>query len=87
MFDIVHIDIWGPSRVSSTLGFYYFITFIDDYSRYTWVFLMKTRSEFFSIFQNFCAEIRNQFGVSIKILRSDNAREYLSSPFTKYMSS
>ena len=79
MFDVVHSDIWGPSRVSTNLGFHYFVTFIDDYSRYTWLFLIKSRSELFTIFQNFCAEIQNQFGVSIKTLRSDNAREYVSS--------
>ena len=34
-FALVHSDIWGPSRVESNLGFQYFITFIDDYSRCT----------------------------------------------------
>ena len=32
-FELVHIDVWGPSRSASTLGFRYFVTFIDDYSR------------------------------------------------------
>ena len=40
-FEIVHIDVCGPSRYASTIGFRYFITFIDD-SRCTWLFLMKT---------------------------------------------
>jgi len=75
-FALVHSDIWGPSRVKSNLGFHYFVTFIDDYSRCTWLFLMKNRSELFSI-----------FGVSIRILRSDNAREYLSQSFTTFMKS
>ena len=35
LFDLVHTDIWGHSRVESTLGFRYFVTFIDDYSRCT----------------------------------------------------
>ena len=77
-FILVHSDIWGPSRVKSNLGFQYFVTFIDDYSRCTWLFLIKNYSELFSIFQSFSNEIKNQFGVSIRILRSDNAREYLS---------
>ena len=41
-FELVHIDVWGLSRSESTLGFRYFVTFIDDYSRQTWLFLMKT---------------------------------------------
>ncbi|KAL3326682.1 hypothetical protein AABB24_037395 [Solanum stoloniferum] len=85
IFSLVHSDIWGPSRVSSTLGFRYFVSFINDYSRCTWVFLMKDRSELFSIFKSFFAEIQNQFGVSICTFRSYNALEYLSSQFQEFM--
>jgi len=46
---------------------------------------MKNRSELFSIFQSFFNEIKNQFSVSIRILRSDNACEYLSQSFTTFM--
>ena len=38
LFSLVHSDIWGPSRVNSTLGFRYFVTFIDDYLRYIWLY-------------------------------------------------
>ena len=48
---------------------------------------MKTRVELFSIFQKFHAEIRTQFNTSICILKSDNAKEYLSTPFSSFMSS
>ena len=41
-FELVHTDVWGPFRTESTLGFWYFVTFIDDYSHCTWPFLMKT---------------------------------------------
>ncbi|KAJ9693611.1 hypothetical protein PVL29_009531 [Vitis rotundifolia] len=47
---------------------------------------MKNRAELFSIFQKFYAEIQTQFIVSIQVLRSDNAREYFSTPFTSFMS-
>nr|KYP76941.1 Retrovirus-related Pol polyprotein from transposon TNT 1-94 [Cajanus cajan] len=57
-FALVHSDIWGPSQVSSTLGFQYFVTFIDDYSQCTWLFLMKSCFELFSIFQSFYNEIQ-----------------------------
>ena len=61
-----------------SLVFRYFVTFIDDYSQCTWLFLMKTQAKLFSIFQNFHVEIRTQFYTSICILRSDNAKEYFS---------
>nr|KYP72342.1 Retrovirus-related Pol polyprotein from transposon TNT 1-94 [Cajanus cajan] len=86
-FALVHSNIWGPSRVKSTLEFQYFVTFIDDYSRCTWLFLMKNRSELFFIFQSFYNEIHNQFGVSIRTFHSDNAREYLSHSFQAFMTS
>ena len=49
-FMLVHTNVWGPSMFASALGFRYFVTFIDDYSQCTWVFLMKTRAGLFSIF-------------------------------------
>ncbi|RVW86926.1 Retrovirus-related Pol polyprotein from transposon RE1 [Vitis vinifera] len=85
-FELIHTNVWGPSRTASTLGFQYFVTFIDDYSRCTWLFLMKNRAELFSIFQKFYAEIQTQFNISIHVSRSDNAREYFSAPFTSFMS-
>ena len=84
-FDLVHSDIWGPSSVTSKLGFKYFVMFVDDYSRLTWMFLMKNRSELYSMFRNFCVEIKTQFGTTIKTLRSDNAKEYTSSLFHTFM--
>ena len=56
------------------------------YSRCTWLFLMKNRAELYSIFQKFYAEILTQFNISIRVLRSDNAREYFSAPFISFMS-
>nr|KYP53389.1 Two pore calcium channel protein 1 [Cajanus cajan] len=39
-FDVIHSDVWGPSRVPSLLGHRYYVTFIDDFSRCTWIFLI-----------------------------------------------
>lgn len=86
-FALVHSDVWGPSRTINTFGSRYFVTFIDDFSRCTWLFLMKNRSELFSIFEQFYKEIKTQFGVSIQSLRSDNAQEYLSQQFQTFMAS
>ena len=40
-FELVHSDVWGPCPVTSKPGFKYFVTFVDDYSRMTWLYLMK----------------------------------------------
>ena len=86
-FELIDTDVWGPSRSTSTLGFRYFVTFIDDYYRCIWLFLMKTRADLFSIFQKFHAKIRTQFNISIRILRSDNEKEYFSTSVSSFMSS
>ena len=53
-----------------------FFVFIDDYSRYSWIFPMKSRSEILPIYSNFTKMIETQFSKRIKIFRSDNALEY-----------
>ena len=84
-FELVHSDVWGSCPVVSSIGFRYFVTFVDDYSRTTWLYLMKNRSELFSHFLAFCAEIHTQFHVYVQNLRSENAKEYVSEQFQPFM--
>ena len=78
------MDIWGPSRISTLNGFLYFVIFVDDYSRMTWLFLMKERSELPCILSTFYNEIFVQFNKRIKILRSDNASKYTQSVMNSF---
>ena len=55
-FELVHLDVWGPCPIAYPTGFRYFVTFVDDYSRTTCLYLMKNRYELFSHFCAFCAE-------------------------------
>ena len=80
-FELVHSDVWGPCPIMSPTGFKYFVTFVDNFSRVTWLYLMKSRFELFSHFSAFCVELRTQFHVSVQTLRSDNTKEYLLEPF------
>ena len=80
-FELVHSDVWGPCPFVSPTGFRYFVTFIDDYSQTTWLYLVKNRFELFSHFCAFCDGIHNELQVSIQSLRSDNAKEYDSKHF------
>ncbi|KAM2882470.1 hypothetical protein COP2_015447 [Malus domestica] len=86
-FEVVHSDIWGPSRVESFDGYKYFVTFIDDYSRVTWLYLLKSKSEVFTAFQDFHKLITNHFSSKIFTLRSDNGTEYTSYNLSNYLSS
>ena len=76
---------WGPCPVVSPIGFRYFVTFVNDYSRTTWLYLMKDCSELFSHFRAFCVDIHTQFHVYVQNLRSDNAKEYVSKQFQSFM--
>ena len=66
-------------------GFVYFKTFIDDYSRYGYFYLMRYKSETFEKFKEFRNEVEKQIGRSIKELRSDRGGEYLSQAFLDYL--
>ena len=76
IFELIHLDIWGPFSVASVHGHRYFLTVIDDFSRHTWVFLMKNKSETRFILDNFVIYIWNQFNRCIKIMRTDNGSEF-----------
>ena len=66
-------------------GFVYFITFIDDHSRYGYLYLMSYKFEAFERFKEFRNEVEKQLGRSIKSLRSDRGSEYLSQAFLDYL--
>lgn len=87
LFELVHSNMWGLCRVSSILGFQNFVTFIDNNSCCNWLLLMKSCLKLHFIFESFCVDIKTQFNIVIRVLRSDNAYEYFFAPFTKFMTS
>ena len=66
--------------VTNTMSF-----FIDDHSRYTWIYLMKHRSQLCSIYQSFTRMIHTQFSTPIKVFCSDSGGEYLSDAFRQFL--
>jgi len=66
-FDLVHSDVWGPHPLPSKLKFRYIISFMDDHSQVTCIYLIKSRSEVFFTFKVFYSEIKNRFNSNIKI--------------------
>ena len=61
------------------------MTFIDDYSSFTWIYFLRTKVEVFTIFRSFVAYIETQFSTCIKILRSNNGGEYMSHDFQAFL--
>ena len=86
-FDLIHSDIWGPAPVPTEGGSKYFVIFVDDFSRYTWIYLLHHRSELVSIYQTFHKMIETQFNRTVKVFRSDNAQEYNDKSFLSFLDS
>ena len=86
-FSIIHSDVWGPSCVKNISGTRWFVLFVDDHTRITWVFLMKEKLEVGQVFQNFNTMIQTQFHTKIQIFRTDNAKEYFTHILGNYIQS
>ncbi|WJX63250.1 hypothetical protein P8452_48162 [Trifolium repens] len=80
-YELFHFDIWGLVSVSSVHGHKYFLTALDDYSRFTWIILCKTKSEITTLVQNFITMIEKQFDCHVKTIRTDNGLEFLMPEF------
>jgi transposase InsO family protein len=80
----VSSDVCELLLAPSASGLQYYVTFIDDYSRRTWIFFMKTKDEVFSRFREFKALVENQTGKKSKVLRSDNGGEYTPNEFKNF---
>eukprot|EP00253_Pinus_taeda_P033563 PITA_33563 len=79
--ELVHTDVFGPFRKRIPRGEEYLILFIDDFSRFVWLGLMKHNDEAFEKFKSFKALVENESGYKIKSLRSDKGGEFTSNEY------
>lgn len=84
LLDLVHSDLCEFNGMLTRGGNRYFITFIDDCSRYTHVYLLKHKDDAFNAFKSYKAEVENQLNKTIKVLRSDRGGEYFSTEFDSF---
>ena len=87
MFEIIHCDIGGPFKVSSSCGAYYFLSVVDDFSRGVWIYMMKEKRETGKLLKNFVVMVKTQFDKVVKILRSDNGSEFKSGAMKEFYAS
>ncbi|GJV45172.1 putative ribonuclease H-like domain-containing protein [Tanacetum coccineum] len=73
---MLHMDLFGPTFVSSLMHKKYCLVVTDDYSNFTWVFFLTTKDETSEILKNFIKEIENLMDLKVKIIRSDNGTEF-----------
>ena len=79
--ELVHLDIYGPMNKKARHGASYFLTLIDDYSRYGYVYLISHRHESLDCFKRFVAEVENKHEKGLKTFRTDRERVYLYDQF------
>jgi hypothetical protein len=84
ILDLIHSDVCGPMTVASLNGYLYYVLFIDDHSRKTWIYFLKTKDGVLARFQEFKAQVENLTRRRIKVLRSDNGGEYISRDFSDF---
>ena len=72
---LIFSDVWGPAPTSVGRHSYY-VSFIDDYSKYTWIYLLKKRSDVFQVFHNFQSLVERKFDCKILAMQSDWGGEY-----------
>ncbi|KAK4313452.1 hypothetical protein Pmani_015209 [Petrolisthes manimaculis] len=83
--ELIHSDVCGKFNEKSLSKGEYFLTFIDDATRYVWVYILKGKHEVFAKFKEWKKCVENQMGRKIKILRTDNGGEYKSNDFEQYL--
>ena len=95
VLELIHTDICGPFPTPSWNGQQYFISFIDDYFRYAYLYLIHDKSQSLDMFKYFKVEVENQLNKRIKNVRFDRDGEYYGKyngsgeqrpmPFAKYL--
>ena len=82
--ELLHIDLFGPTRTASVGGKRYGLVIVDDYSRWTWVRFLIHKDESFKVFYKLCKKIQNEKGVCITSIRSDHGGEFKNESFQTF---
>jgi transposase InsO family protein len=77
-FELLYIDLFGPTTYASIGGNKYRFVIVDDFTRYTWVVFLVDKSDVFATFKSFIKRVHNEFETTIKKVRSDNGSKFKS---------
>jgi hypothetical protein len=84
ILELIHSDVFGPVHVPSLGKFVYYVSFIDDFSRNTWIYFLRKKYEVFDKFKEFKSLVENQIEKKIKVLRTDNGGEFYGNEFEEF---
>jgi IS30 family transposase len=84
ILELIHSDVFGPVLVPYLGKFVNYVSFIDDFSRNTWIYFLRKKSEVFDKFKEFKALVENQTEKKIKVLRIDKGGEFYGNEFEEF---
>lgn len=84
-FKVIHTNVWVPSPSMSIESYKYYVSFIDECTRYTWNFQWNKKVAVSTVFVNFLTFVSNYFVAYVKILQSDGGGEYISTQFKQLL--
>ncbi|KAK0573378.1 hypothetical protein LWI29_007216 [Acer saccharum] len=85
--ELLHMDLMGPMQTESLGGKRYIFVCVDDFSRFTWTYFLREKSETFDKFKMLCTKLQNEMNSnirSIKRIRSDHGREFENATFETF---
>uniref|UniRef100_A0A2N9J9M1 Integrase catalytic domain-containing protein n=1 Tax=Fagus sylvatica TaxID=28930 RepID=A0A2N9J9M1_FAGSY len=83
-FSLIHADLWGPAPIVSYTGFKYYLVLVDEFTKFTWTYLLKHKSDTLQVFTQFHAMVHTQFSLPIKTFRTDCGGEFTSTKFNQF---
>ncbi|GJS51923.1 putative ribonuclease H-like domain-containing protein [Tanacetum coccineum] len=84
---LLHMDLFGPTSVRSLNHKTYCLVIADDFSKFSWVFFLRTKDETSRILKDFIRQIENQLIQKVKTIRSDNGTEFKNRDFIEFCGS
>ena len=83
-FALVHADLWRLAPITSSTSFRFYLVLVDDFTKFTWTYLLKHKSDTYKIFTQFQAMVNTQFSLSIQVIRTDCGGEFTSNEFNQF---
>ncbi|GJT36276.1 putative ribonuclease H-like domain-containing protein [Tanacetum coccineum] len=84
---LLHMDLFGPTSVRSLNHKTYYLVITDDFSRFSWVFFLRTKDETSGILKDFISQIENQLNHKVKVIRCDNGTEFKNREMNEFCKS
>jgi len=75
--ELLFSDVWGPSPITSVNGYKYYVVFVDHFTRYSWIYPLKSKTDVVTIFPNFHSKVETMFSYKVKSLYTDGGTEYI----------